>query len=247
MKILEERYEGDIEKFNKVYNSDFDSFKALAKNGDLAYPKWIKQVKFGRSGMPETFGAQDMYNDFQALLGEMVVEVYRLGHDAMKKHDPNHLLFGSYVKEATLTMDMWRGVNPYIDIIAPQHISTVFPVTPIVEELGKPAFLSDQPLGNVYSPALLMSKGSFGPVPDHIDRLVMMDILAEKISHDPNYIGAQFCACLVDQSHPDKAYELGQPGYFTIEGESKAHLCRATRIINEKIQKNVLHPLIWRW
>ena len=242
MNILEERYEGDIEKFNKVYGSNFESFRALAKNGDLAYPKWIKRVKFGHIEMPDTYGAEDMYEDFQALLGEMVTEVYRLGHDAMKKHDPNHLLFGSYVKEATLTMDMWRRVNPYIDIISPQHISKVFPVTPIVKELNKPALLSDQPLGNVYSPALLVSKGAYGPVPDYIDRLVMMDILAEKISHDPNYIGAQFCACLVDQSHPDKAYELGQPGYFTIEGEAKPLLCRTTKKINKKIKQNVLTP-----
>jgi len=69
-----------------------------------------------------------------------------------------------------------------------------------------------------------------------------MEILAEKISHDPNYIGTQFCACLVDQSHPDKAYELGQPGYFTIEGEAKPLLCRVTRKINQNIQQNVLTP-----
>jgi hypothetical protein len=49
---------------------------------------------------------------------------------------------------------------------------------------------------------------------------LILGILAEKISHDPKYIGAQFCACLVDQSHPNKAYELGQPGYFTNEGEA---------------------------
>ena len=242
MSILEKRYEGDIEKFNVIYESNFNSFKDLKKNGTLLYPKWIKQVKFGRMTMPETEGAEEMYEDFQALLGEMVEQVYRLGYEAVRKYDNNHMIYGSYVKEATLTKEMWLRVDSYIDVIAPQHVSEAFPIEPIVELLRKPALISDQPLGQVYSPALLMAKKAHGPVPGHTDRLVLYDILADRISKSPDYIGAQICGVLFDQSHPNKAYELGQPGFFTIEGEPKQHLCSTAKKLNNRMLENVLAP-----
>jgi len=242
MGILEERYEGDIKKFNGIYGTNYGSFKDLKKNGSPVYADWIKQVKFGRQEMPETKGAQGMYEDAQALLGEIIEQVYRLGYEAIRRHDPNHMIYGSYVKEATLTTEMWLRVAPYIDVIAPQHVSKAFPIEPIVKLLGKPALISDQPLGNVYSPHLLMTKGAFGPVPDHVDRLVIYDILANRISKASHYIGVDFCACLFDQSHPNKAYELGQPGFFTIEGEAKPHLCRTSKKLNDQILENVKAP-----
>ncbi|MBA7547425.1 hypothetical protein ES705_39847 [subsurface metagenome] len=110
--------------------------------------------------MPETPGSQEMYDDAQALLGEIVEQVYQLAYEEIRKYDQNHMIYGSYVKEATFTTEIWQRVAPYIDVIAPQHVSKVFPIEPIVELLGKPALISDQPLGNVYSPHLLMTKAS---------------------------------------------------------------------------------------
>ena len=141
-----------------------------------------------------------------------------------------------------MTKETWQRVAPFIDVIAPQHVSKAFPIEPIVELLGKPALISDQPLGNVYSPTLLMSKAAHGPVPGHTDRLVIYDILADRISKAPEYIGVEICGVLFDQSHPNKAYELGQPGFFTIEGEAKQPLCKTAKKINERILENVLAP-----
>ena len=62
--------------------------------------------------------------------------------------------------------------------------------------------------------------------------------LANRISKDPDFIGADFCACLFDQSHPDKAYELGQPGFFAIDGEPNHYLCRTVRKLNSQITEN---------
>lgn len=237
--ILEAKYQGDIRKFNKVYGSDYESFSDLIRNGTLEYPKWIKRHKFGLAEMPKTEGAQEMYDDAQDLIEEIIVHVYKLGHEEIRKYDKNHMILGSYVKEATLTKETWQRVAPFIDVIAPQHVSKAFPIEPIVKLLGKPALISDQPLGNVYSSHLLMTKAAYGPVPDHVDRLVIYDILANRISKAPEFIGIDICSCLYDQSHPNKAYELGQPGFFTIEGESKHHLCRTAKELNNQVLKNV--------
>jgi hypothetical protein len=240
MNILEANYEGDIEKLNSVYGKNFNSFKDLRKDGSLRFPAWVKQVKYNRIPMPKTLGAKEIFRDGEDLLGEIIEQVYRLGYEAIRKHDQNHMIYGSYVKEATLTTEIWQRVASYIDVIAPQHVSKAFPIEPIVELLGLPALISDQPLGNVYSPTLLMAKAAHGPVPGHTDRLVLMDVLADRISKSPDYIGIEFCGVLFDQSHPNKAYELGQPGFFTIEGEAKHPLCKTAKKINNRILKNVL-------
>ena len=70
----------------------------------------------------------------------------------------------------------------------------------------------------------------------------LRNILANRISKASHYIGVDFCSCLFDQTHPNKAYELGQPGFFTIEGEAKPHLCRTSKKLNDQILENVMAP-----
>ena len=238
--ILEKRYQGDINRFNEVYGTQSNSFTSLKASSNIVYPEWIRRLKMGYAKMPKQKGSQELFDDAQALLGEIITQVYQLGHEAIRKHDQNHMIFGAYVKEATLNMDMWKRVDPYIDVIAPQHVSKVFPIGKVVDALNKPALISDQPFGNVYPLHLIEKGGTPGPVPDHVDRLVLYDILANRISKDPDYIGVDFCSCLFDQSHVDKAYDRGQPGFFTIDGEARAHLCRTVQNLNRQMLKNVL-------
>lgn len=237
--ILKERYRGNIEALNEIYDTAFVSFDALKESGKLTYPMWTKSYKSGHISLPSKPGSREIFEDSQALLGEIMEQTYRLTHDAIRKHDQNHLIFGSYVKEASLTAEHWERIAPYIDVITPQHVSKVFPIGPIVKKLGKPALISDQPFGNVYPLPLLNSKSAPGAIPDHIDRLVLYEILANRISKDPAFIGVDFCAVLFDQSHEEKAYEIGQPGFYTILGEPKELLCRTVRTFNRQMVGNL--------
>ncbi|MEM9283514.1 MAG: hypothetical protein AAGA96_16950 [Verrucomicrobiota bacterium] len=241
--VLEDRYEGDIERFNQVYQTSFESFEQLKATGSIVYPEWIKRHKMGFVPMPENPGSQELFDDAQALLGEIVEHTYRLAHGAIRKHDKNHLILGCYIKEASLTVDHWKRIGPYIDVLTPQHVSRVFPIDPVVEALDKPVLISDQPFGNVYPVPLITAKNAPGAVPDHVDRLVLYDLLANRISRDPNYIGVDFCAVLYDQSHEDKAYEIGQPGFYTKYGEPKDQLCRTVIHFNEEMIDNLAKPL----
>ncbi|MEM7601063.1 MAG: hypothetical protein AAF357_06565, partial [Verrucomicrobiota bacterium] len=241
--VLEDRYEGDIGRFNQVYETSFESFEQLKESGSIVYPEWIKRHKMGYASMPDNPGSQELYDDMQALLGEIVEHTYRVAHGAIRSHDENHLIFGCYIKEASLTLEHWKRIGPYIDVITPQHVSQVFPIDPVVEALDKPALISDQPFGNVYPVPLITAKRAPGAVPDHVDRLVLYDLLANRISRDPIYIGADFCAVLYDQSHEDKAYELGQPGFYTKYGEPKEMLCRNVIHFNREIMSNLAKPL----
>jgi len=189
--------------------------------------------------MPKASGSQRIFGDAEVLLGEIVEKVHKLGHSEIRKFDKNHMILGTYVKEATYTEEIWNRIAPYIDVLAPQHVSKVFPISPMVEAIGKPAIISDQPYGNVYSDHLLTQRAAHGPVPDHVDRHLLYDLLAERISVDPDVAGANFCACMFDQSHWEKAYERGQPGFFTIDGEPKPHLIKTVQQSNNRILETV--------
>jgi hypothetical protein len=212
MSVLEDRYQGNIKALNKIYGTSFKSFQDLKANGTLEYPNWVTMHKTG-APMPKAAGSQNIYDDSAALLGEIVEQVHFLGHSEIRKVDKNHMILGSYVKEATYTEEIWHRIAPYIDVLAPQHVSKVFPISPMVEALGKPAIISDQPYGNVYSDHLLTQRAAFGPVPDHVDRHLLYDLLAERISVDPDLAGVNMCACLFTNLIGKKPMNEASPGF----------------------------------
>ena len=240
--VLEQLYRGDVGKLNTVYGTRFASFSDLRKNGSLTYPRWISAVKAG-APVPGRSGSEDILRDAEALLGEVVEQLHKVAHAEIRKHDPNHMVMGSYVKHTTYTRGIWNRIAPFIDALGPQDLSDVNPIKPSVEATGLPAMLSDQEFGNVYPLALQGRTGAPGAVPDHVDRRVLYDLLAGRIARDPDFIGVSFCAVLYDQSHWRRAYDRGQPGFFNIDGEPNPSLVGTVRNANHRILDLVREPL----
>ncbi len=246
--ILAERYEGNITAFNTVYETKFGSFDELSKSGTLTYPDWITAVKWGRASIPnrdspDKNSAERILADADALLGELIEQVYKLAHAEIRKHDPNHMILGCYVKDATYTKEIWARVAPYVSLLAPQNLSDGNPIKPVVEATGLPAVLGDQEFGNVYALPLQGHDRSPGSVPEHVDRRVLYDLSANRIGPDPDFIGVSFCACLFDQSHWTQAYDRGQPGFFSIDGEPNQDLIKTVQAANAQMMEAVRRPL----
>ena len=240
--VLEQRYRGDIAQLNTVYGTGFVSFQDLRRNGSLTYPRWLSAVKAG-APLPEQAGAHEILADAEALLGEIVERVHKIARDEIRRHDSKHMVLGAYVKHTTFTQGIWKRIAPYIDVLGPQDVSDVNPIKPSVEALGVPALLSDQEFGNVYPLALQGRMGTPGAVPDHVDRRVLYDLLASRIARDPDFIGVSFCAVLHDQSHWQRAYDRGQPGFFNIDGEPNRSLVATVRSANQRIRDALRRPL----
>ena len=153
------------------------------------------------------------------------------------------MVLGSYVKHTTYTRGIWKRIAPYIDTLGPQDLSDVNPIKPSVKATGVPAILSDQEFGNVYPLTLQGKPGAPGAVPDHVDRRVLYDLLADRIARDPDFIGVSFCAVLYDQSHWRRAYDRGQPGFFNIDGEPNLSLVETVHNANQQILDSVRETL----
>lgn len=229
---LEKRY-SDIQKLNAVYDKNYPSWDDLRQKGGIAYPSGF--FKYSSNKM--------IAADQKALLAELIEQVHKLGHTEIRKVDPNHMVLGCYVKGSTYTSDIWKRIKPYIDVLAPQHFSETNKINPEVKTTGLPGLLSDQVFGNVYPEALLSSGSAPGPVPDHLDRRVLYHLLSRRLAADPDFIGVSFCACLHDNSHWFKAYDRGQPGFFSIDNEPRTKTIQTAKESNAFIYQSLRRPL----
>ncbi|MAD79516.1 MAG: hypothetical protein CMJ50_01555 [Planctomycetaceae bacterium] len=124
IEVLEERYGSDIEELNRVYGTEFASFKDFHKSGRIAYPSWVTFAKWNPARMPMAPVDLVKFEDAEALFGDIAEQVYAFTHDEIRKHDTNHMILGSYVKSDTYTLDIWKRLAPYIDLVAPQDFNS---------------------------------------------------------------------------------------------------------------------------
>jgi len=96
--VLEERYDGDIQKLNTVYGKDYQSFDDLRQKGGIAYP----------AGYFTYSKNKNIAADQEALIAEIVVQVNRLGHTEIRKVDSGHMVLGCYVKGVTYSAELWE-------------------------------------------------------------------------------------------------------------------------------------------
>ena len=78
--LMAERYDADISAFNSVYGTQFASFEAL-----LGAENW-------RSGYD--LENKREHADNARFLEKIVAQYYKTTTDAVRKHDPNHVVFG---------------------------------------------------------------------------------------------------------------------------------------------------------
>ncbi len=240
--VLEQRYAGDIGEFNAVYGTQASSFQDLRTGQALTIPSWFRAVKAG-APLPARPGSKAIFEDAEALLGEIAEEFFKTAYTRIREHDPHHMVLGSYVRIPTFSEEIWRRIAPYIDVLAPQHIDEQAPLNASVADIGKPALVSDQIFGNVYPRLLQGAAGAPGPVPEAIDREVLYDMLMNRLAGDPDIVGLSYCGVLFEQSHWRRPYDRGQPSFFTIDGEPIEPLTTAVREANHRALSQVGTPL----
>jgi len=93
--LMRDTYQGDIKAFNTTYGTRFPSFDALA-----GATCWRREIDSAN---------ENELRDNRALLLNVIDRYYTVAVKAIKKHDPNHMVFGDIVNGNT---------DPQDDIIA---------------------------------------------------------------------------------------------------------------------------------
>jgi hypothetical protein len=159
----------------------------------------------------------------QALMNAKIVEAYLVAHhDALRKHDPNHLIFGDKIQNARPQPDwVWEIVRKYVDVILIQDYDFFTPehekkLRHIHNLTGKPIINGDHSYG-VLRPNMTAVKGI--KVASAEEKGQQYATYLRGILNLPFMLGWQTCGYLETWEGTADATGKQQTGYFDPFGE----------------------------
>ena len=216
-------------------------YTSAAKAGDmygLAVSSWDDFYGICEYGMPkdEKQGFAD-----QALMNQKIVEAYLKGmHDAIRKHDPNHLILGDKIQNARMQPDwVWETVKDYVDVILIQDYDFFTPahekkLRHIHEVTGKPIINGDHSYGAL-RPCMTTVKGV--NVPTMEDKGKQYAVYLKGIMNLPFMLGWQTCGYLETCAGTSDATGKCQTGYFDPKGKPILEALIHAQAANEQALK----------
>jgi len=234
--LLDNRYHGDVKKFNEIYGMNLKKISDLKTKALLVYEK-----DFGNANYPSIRRKLDprKVDDFNAIIEHMCIHLYKMAHTAIRRYDNNHLILGSFIKEWALTGESLKAAAPYLDLIAPQHWNESINISDLSDAAGLPMIVSDEDVGFHYP----NNKGNlYKGLTSHEARGEIYQATLMRHYKDPRTLGATFCMCLYDQELAviDKDQETG---IYTIDGNPRDGLMSLIRDINTQVYKHSPHPM----
>lgn len=231
---LIERYKGDVKKFNNQYNKSLQKIEDLKAEEIFQFDKSFSKTKettYKELPLPQR-------KDFEALIGLIGTKVYKIGHDAIRKIDTNHMIFGVYTKEQTFSYENWSDLYPYYNVASPQHINTNFSFEKLHEATGKPIMISDQTWGFVpdYADAETGKELFF-------DKAYIYSLLMERVVHDSRLSAIIFCGLVYDHVIGARYRYNALPGIYDEKGVPRKYLLETVTKENKLVYEKVLQPL----
>ncbi len=144
VQILRELHSDDLDSFNELYGSKFDSFDDLLERGSLRFNADFDPLGRMREGLRVV--SDEQLRDFDALCGAVVARLAFLAEKYLREGDPNHLVLGPSVKEYNMSEAMWKALAPHVDVLGPQHNELVN-LHELCAETGVPILISDENVG----------------------------------------------------------------------------------------------------
>ncbi|TWT81501.1 hypothetical protein CA13_29540 [Planctomycetes bacterium CA13] len=224
--LLIERYDNDASHFNTIYGTSLSDIAELKSSAVLSYDEIYEHRNY-----PDvrTLLNQEMLDDFEAIISLMCTRLYKIGHDAIRRWDKNHLILGSFVKEWALSVDSWKAVAPYVDVIAPQHLNRDISVNALAKAVNLPMIISDDEIGFCYDPG-----PGYCCVESHAARAELYEANLMRNFKDPRIIGASYCACMYDQGGKALKYNQ-QAGFYDRQGNPRPQLIRTVTSTNKSV------------
>ena len=232
--VLIRQYNDDVAAFNEVYGTTLKAIGDLKDSELLAF-----SADYERRNYPSVRESLDpaILADFEAIIQHMCVTLYKIGHTAIRRHDDQHLILGSFIKEWALDAESWNAAAPYVDVMAPQHVNAEIDVNAIARTIERPIIFSDEYFGFHYPE---MARGH-AAVASHDARGEIYHANLMRHYKDPQCIGVTYCACLFDQGG-NTLLKGNQNGFYTLDGVPRPKLIDAVTDINQRWIEHATQP-----
>ena len=236
--LLIKRYDGDVAEFNKVYGCSLKELAEIKSSYNVTYEKEYERRNYPR--IRASLNGRKLA-DFEAIVSKMCVTLYRLGHDAIRRWDENHLILGSFIKEWALSVDSWKKVVPYVDMIAPQHVNEFISVNEISKATGLPIIFSDEYFGFHYPDYKTRTGNVHAGLVSHDARGEVYAANLMRHAKDPNVMGVTYCACMFDQGGNTLA-KKNQNGFYSLDGKPRQKLIDVVTQTNRAVYEHASQP-----
>lgn len=223
VKTMQEIYHDKIASFNETYDTQFDSFDALASAAD-----WRPHTDLSNAN--ET-------RDNVLFLQACVDAYYRKAKEAIQRYDPNHLFFGDKLNANTDSLDTVLPVTAkYTDVLLYQMYARYEVQAPGLDRWNR---VADLPVINGDSAFTMVTDTMprpYGPVADTLDQRVEWteEFFREAFAR-PEFVGWHYCG-LVDATNliPRKK-ERQHSGLMDSFGEPYAELEKTLKQCAEEL------------
>jgi hypothetical protein len=234
--LLISKYGDSVSKFNEVYGLGLKKLSELKNEKVLEYNKAFELRNYDY--LRKNLDAAQL-EDFEAIVSHMCVTLYQSAHSAIRAHDRNHLIFGSYIKEWALSPKSWKAAAPYVDMIAPQHVNRDISIGEAGKAANLPILISDDYFGNHYSSP---TRPGHGGVKSHEARGLIYQANLMRHYKDPQVLGVAYCAGMHDQSGKYTRNWRVDNGFIDVHGKRREPLIDKVKEINFSLYEHASAP-----
>ena len=231
--LLVDKYRADIGTFNDIYGTSCTDMNDIKTTEVVSYDDHFN--KFAERDYAQADPRKKP--DFEMLVRALAIQTYKVGYEAIRKHDDNHAILGMYVKAGSFEVATWQEVIRYSDVSTPQHINPLAPHSELYRATGKPIFVSDQVFGNGYDCRV----GKRGLTAAEMAE--SYEFMIRRVVRDPRVCGLSVCRTLYDLVSGAMRYRHGaQEGIYDEHGNPRVPVVRKIKEINSALYDHVLNP-----
>lgn len=225
MRILKDRYL-DIAALNEAWGTDFVSWGVLDAG-----------VRFDNRN-------DAVWADFSTLLEAFATEYFRVVHDAVEHHMPNHMYLGPRMASWARPIEVIRAAAKHSDVISyNEYRETIHPKKwEHLDEIDMPAIIGEWHIG-------ALDRGSFhgGLVwaQDQLERGRMYEEYMQAVLENPYFVGAHWFQYtdseLTGRAMDGENYNVG---YVSVTDQPYPELVESTMKVNRSLYEIAFRPWV---
>jgi agarase len=215
-RLMKQKYV-DIKALNKVWNkdiADWDSFN---------------------QGINSDINNDQQIQDYGILLGAYAEQYFKIVHDAVEKHLPNHMYLGSRFPDWGMPIEVVKAAAKYADVVS--YNSYKEGLRPdkwkFLKEIDKPSIIGEFHMGasdsGLFHPGLIHASSQE-------DRGQMFEDYMQSVIDNPYFVGAHWFQYM-DSPITGRAYdgENYNVGFVNVTDTPYPHMVEAAKAVNSKI------------